>query len=94
MSATVIRKTANQGVQLSQNKFYWIANKFRIGKGNNVGQPLFVLAASKLISDYDRSKAAQFEEIEKFLLSKQQFEEYLAMLIELSERKLEDAPEG
>jgi hypothetical protein len=67
-------------------------SKFRINRGENIGQPLYTVKMSTIVPNYDRSKAAQFDEIKTFLLNQKQFDAWIALLVQISNRKLEEKP--
>ena len=92
MSLVKIKPTVNEGVQLSEGKHFLMVSKFRINRGENTGQPVYTVQMSEIVPNYDRSKAAHFDEIKSFLLSQKQFDAWIALLVQISNRKLEDKP--
>jgi hypothetical protein len=84
-----IKEAKGGNVQLSQSRFFLMSQKFKIKKGYNVGKAIYVIKMSELKGNSSEGEETTFEEIKSFLLSEQQFNAWLALLIQLSERPLE-----
>jgi hypothetical protein len=88
MADNKIQETKSGGVQLSNSAFFLMTAKFKIGKGSNKGKAIYVIKINHLVTDPEDSKKSKFEEIKGFLLSSKEYEEYIALQIQLSEKKL------
>jgi hypothetical protein len=74
MSVIKIQETKNQGAQLSQGRYFLIANKFKIKRGSNIGKAVYVIRMSELSSDRNNPSVSVFTEIKSFLLSPKEFD--------------------
>lgn len=94
MSLIKIQETANGGAQLSQGRYFLIANKWKINKGANVGKALIAVRLSELVSNRDNPETVTFNEVKSWLLTPKEFETWIALLIQVSEKKLTDIKDG
>ena len=94
MSQVKIQETANGGAQLSQGQFFLIANKFRINKGANKGKALLVVKISKLESLRNEPETVSFTEIKSWLLTPKEFDSWIALLMQVSNRELTKIKDG
>jgi hypothetical protein len=88
MSEIKIKETANGGAQISQGKIFLIAQKFKIKTGTNIGQAIIVLKISALRQDPSDNKKVIFDEIKNWLLTPKQFDTWIALLMQLSNKPL------
>lgn len=84
-----IREAKAGNVQLSQGKYFLMAQKFLIKKGRDTGKPIYNIKISELQSDINNPDNVIFVEIKTFLLSEKQYEDWVSLLIQLGDRKLE-----
>jgi hypothetical protein len=87
---TKIGETKNGAVMLASGRFFLLCGKYKIKKGENKNKPLYVVRLSELVQDRNNPDVAVFSEVKSFLLSTQQFDEWLTRLISLSEVKVTD----
>jgi len=84
-----IAETKNGGAQLSENSFFLIAQKFKAKKGYNAGQPVYTVKLSQMRTSNEQADTVIFQEIKTFILSQKQFDDWLALLIQLTNKKLD-----
>jgi hypothetical protein len=94
MSEIRIQEAKNGAAQLSQGRFFLMVNKFLIKKGSNVGKGLIVVRMSELSSDKNNPDVGIFTEIKNFLLTPKQMENWIALLIQVSDKKLTPLKDG
>jgi len=94
MSIVKIQETANEGAQLSQGRYFLIANKFKIKRGSNIGKAIYVIRMSQLDSDRNNPNVGVFTEVKSFLLSPKEFDAWITLLIQLNNKKLTDLKDG
>ena len=88
MSPNKIQEASNGAAQLSEGRFFLMANKFRIKKGANKGEPLYVVRMSELGSKREEPDVTLFTEVKSFLLSQKEFDAWIALLIQVSNARL------
>jgi hypothetical protein len=94
MSLVKIQEAKNGAVQLSQGNIFFMVNKFLIKRGDNTGKPLFVIRINKLERSERSGVKGVFTEIQSFLLSQKQYDEWIALLIQISDRKITPKEDG
>lgn len=94
MSTIRIQETRNSGAQLSQGNIFLIANKFRINRGANTGKALITVKISQLESARNSSDQGVFTEIKSFLLTQKEFDNWIALLMQVSNRLLTEIKDG
>lgn len=94
MSLVKIQEAKNGAAQLSQGQYFLMTNKFKIKKGANTGKALIVVRMSKLESDRNNPNVGIFTEIKSFLLSPKQFDTWIALLCQVSNRQLTEIKDG
>jgi hypothetical protein len=94
MSEIRIQEAKNGAAQLSKGKYFLMVNKFLIKKGSKTGQALMVVRMSHLEEQKGTTTGTTvqsvFVEDVSFLLSQKQFDSWLALLIQVSERQLKE----
>jgi hypothetical protein len=78
-----IKEAKNGAAQLSQGKYFLMTNKFTIKRGANRGKGLVAVKVSELTDKKD----TPFTIIKSFLLSEKEFDAWLALLVQISNRK-------
>jgi hypothetical protein len=94
MSEMKVQEAKNGAAQLSQGKYFLMVNKFRIKKGANTGQGLIVVRLNHLESKRDDPDTGIFVEDKSFLLSQKQFDIWIALLMQVSNKKLTEIKDG
>jgi hypothetical protein len=94
MSIIKIQSAKNGAAQLSQGKHFLMVNKFRINKGTNIGKSLIVVKLDHLASDPKDPEISIFIEDKSFLLTPKEFEAWIALLIQVSDKKLTEVKDG
>lgn len=88
MSPLKIQEAKNGAVQLSEGRYFLMAQQFEIKKGRDKGKPIYVVKMSELRSETNEPDISAFVQIKSFLLNQRDFDAWLALMIQLSERKL------
>lgn len=94
MSIVKVQEAKNGAAQLSQGKHFLMVNKFLIRKGAKVGEGLIVVRMSHLENDPKDPHAGIFVEDKSFLLTPKQFGIWIALLIQVSDKKLTQLKDG
>jgi hypothetical protein len=82
MSPTIVREAKNS-VQISENGLFVFFNKGIIKTGSNTGKPIYTVNINK----YDAEEATHFLKIATLFLDPANFDEFLALLVQLQKRK-------
>jgi len=94
MSLVKIQEAKNGAAQLSQGRYFLMVNKFLIKKGTKVGEGLIVVRMNHLESDPKDPDVGIFVEDKSFLLTPKQFNTWIALLIQISDKKLTPLKDG
>jgi len=94
MSMIKIQEAKNGAAQLSQGRIFLMVNKFKIKRGANIGQGLIVVRINELVPQSTTPNVPSFQEIKSFLLSEKQYSDWIALLIQVGDKKLEDTEES
>jgi len=94
MSFVKIQAAKNGAAQLSQGKHFLMVNKFLIKKGAKIGEGLIVVRMSHLEPNPQDPKLGIFVEDKSFLLTPKQFGIWIALLIQVSDKKLTPLKDG
>lgn len=94
MSAIKIHEAKNGAAQLSQGKYFLMVNKFRINKGANIGKALLVVRMNHLETMQNDPETSIFVEDKSFLLTPKEFDAWIALLIQVSQKPLTEIKDG
>jgi hypothetical protein len=83
MSQNIIQEIRNGSIQLSNGRYYLLCNKYK----KRTGYDVVVLKISELQSDRNNPDVSVFHEHKTFFLSQHEFNIWIALLIQISEKK-------
>jgi hypothetical protein len=84
-----IQAAKNGAAQLSDGEFFLMVTKFKIKRGRNTGEPIYAVKMTELHTDIADNKTVTFENVASFLLSQKDYDNWIALLIQVSQQKLE-----
>lgn len=87
---TTVKEAKNGAVQLSAGKLFVMTNKYCVKYGENAGKPVYVININQLVPSTTKGNVATFENLKTFFLNQKAFDAYIALQMQLSNKKLPD----